>query len=183
MAERTSPDMWVDPADDPRLTDGSPVGEKNTVWDYLRHYRLTLEMKCSGLDAEQMATRSVAPSTLSLLGLVRHLAKVEHHWFRRVLQGEDVPRLYLSQVDRDHDFNGAVADPAVVEEAWSSWRREVAAADAWLAAVDSMDTEVTLPDGDTTSVRDVLVHMVEEYARHVGHADLLRECIDGRTGQ
>lgn len=174
--------MWVDPDEDPRETGEQPVGERDTLWDYLRRYRLTLEMKCSGLDAEQMARRSVPPSSMSLLGLVRHLAGVEHHWFQRVLQGHDVPRLYRSETDRDHDFNGATADPEVVEDAWSSWHREVAAADAWLAGDVSMDAEVSLADG-TTSVRDILVHMVEEYARHVGHADLLRERIDGRTGQ
>ena len=182
MSERTAPDMWVDPPEDPRETGGQPVGEKETLWDYLRRYRLTLEMKCAELDATQLAQRSVPPSTMSLLGLVRHLAKVEHHWFQRVLQGHDLPRLYRSETDRDHDFNGAVADPAVVEEAWSTWRREVAAANAWLAGEVAMDAEVPLA-GDTASVRDILVHMVEEYARHVGHADLLRECIDGRTGQ
>ena len=138
--------MWVDPWEDPRETGEQPVGEKETLWDYLRRYRLTLQMKCAELDAAQLAQRSVPPSTMSLLGLVRHLAQVEHHWFQRVLQGQDVPRLYRSETDRDHDFNGAVAD-------------------------------------ETTPVRDILVHMVEEYARHVGHADLLRERIDGRTGQ
>jgi uncharacterized damage-inducible protein DinB len=182
MSERTAPDMWVDPEDDPRENGEQPVGEKDTVWDYLRRYRLTLEMKCADLDAMQLAQRSVPPSTLSLLGLVRHLAKVEHHWFRRVLQGQDVPRLYRSETDHDLDFNGAVADPAVVEDAWASWRREVAAADAWLAGDVAMDAEVPHGD-DTVAVRDILVHLVEEYARHVGHADLLRECIDGRTGQ
>jgi uncharacterized damage-inducible protein DinB len=182
MSERTHPDMWLDPEDDPRETDVQPVGELDTVWDYLRRYRTTLQMKCDGLDAEQLARRSVPPSTLSLLGLVRHLAQVEHNWFQRVLQEQDVPRLYRSAEDRDHDFNGAVADPAVVKEACSTWRREVAAADAWLAGDVSLDAEVPLGEG-TVSVRDVLVHMVEEYARHVGHADLLRECIDGRTGQ
>ena len=182
MTERKYPDMWVDPEDDPRETGDHPVGEKDTVWSYLRHYRLTLEMKCAGLDAEQLAERSVPPSSLSLLGLVRHLAMVEQQWFQRVLQGRDVPRLYHDPADRDHDFNGAVADPVVVEEAWATWRREVEAADAWLAGDVSMDAEVPHGD-DTASVRDVLVHMVEEYARHLGHADLLRERIDGRTGQ
>lgn len=182
MSERRYPDMWVDPEEDPRETGVQPVGEKDTLWDYLRRYRLTLEMKCSELDAAQLAERSVPPSTMSLLGLVRHLAQVEHHWFQRVLQGRDVARLYWSETDRDRDFNGAVADPAVVEEAWASWRREVAAADEWLAGDVSMDAEVSLADG-ATSVRDILVHMVEEYARHAGHADLLRERIDGRTGQ
>ena len=174
--------MWVDPDEDPRRTGRAPTGEKEVLRDYLRHYRMTLEMKCEGLDAEQLAERSVPPSTLSLLGLVRHLAGVEHHWFQRILRGRDVPRLYRPGGDRDFDFNGAVADPAVVEEAWASWHREVAAADEWLDGDVSMDTMVSLGD-DTTEVRDIIVHMVEEYARHVGHADLLRERIDGRTGQ
>jgi uncharacterized damage-inducible protein DinB len=181
MSERTAPDMWVDPQDDPREADETPVGERDTLRDYLRVYRLTLEMKCAGLDAEQLAQRSVPPSSMSLLGLVRHMAKVEHHWFQRVLQGRDVARLYSTDGDRDHDFNGAT--PAVVEEAWSTWRRESAAADEWLAGDVSLDAEVSMPDGGTSYVRDIIVHMVEEYARHAGHADLLRECIDGRTGQ
>jgi uncharacterized damage-inducible protein DinB len=182
MSQRVFPDMWVDPDDDPRESTAQPVGEKDTVWDCLRWYRLTIELKCADLTPGQLARRSVPPSTMSLLGLLRHLARVEHHWFRRVLQGEDVPRLYRTEEDRDLDFNGAVAEPAVVEDAWTSWRREVAAADAWLAGWDDLDAEV--PHGDETiAVRNVLVHMVEEYARHAGHADLLRECIDGRTGQ
>jgi uncharacterized damage-inducible protein DinB len=119
---------------------------------------------------------------LSLLGLVRHLAQVEHHWFQQVLQGKDEPRLYSTADQRDLDFDGAVADPAVVDEAWTTWRREVAAADDWLARCDSLDATVDV-HGDMIEVRDILVHMVEEYARHAGHADLLRECIDGRTGQ
>ena len=182
MSQRLSPDMWVDPDDDPRETHEQPTDELGTVVDYLRRYRLTLEMKCADLDAEQLARRSVPPSSLSLLGLVRHLAKVEHSWFQRVLQGRDLPMLYQSDGDPDHDFNGAVADPAVVAEAWSSWHREVAAANEWLAGGVSMDAEV-MHHAEPGTVRDVLVHMVEEYARHVGHADLLRECIDGRTGQ
>jgi uncharacterized damage-inducible protein DinB len=180
MSERVAPDMWVDPEDDPRETGVEPVGEKEVVWDYLRRYRTTLELKCADLVPEQLARRSVPPSTMSLLGLVRHLAKVEHQWFARVLQGRDEPRLYGTE--RDLDFDGATADPAVVEDAWATWHREVDAADEWLAAQKTLDGVVT-HGGDQIEVRDVLVHMVEEYARHVGHADLLRECIDGRTGQ
>ncbi len=177
-------DMWVDPADDPR-TYGNPQGEKATLREYLGNYRLTLEMKCSGLDPDQLARRAVPPSTMSLLGLVRHLAQVENHWFQRVLQGKtDQPRLYRGDVDRDADFNGALPDPTVVEEAFAAWKAEIAAADEWLDALDEDDLGRELPLGDgTVSVRDVLVHLVEEYARHAGHADLLRECIDGRTGQ
>ena len=177
-------DMWVDPTDDPR-TFGNPEGEKATLREYLGNYRLTLELKCSGLDAEQLARRSVPPSTLSLLGLIRHLAQVEHSWFQRVLQGRtDQPRLFQRADDRDADFNGAVADPAVVEEAFAAWKAEIVAADVWLDALDEDDLGRHVPrDDDTVTVRDVLVHVVEEYARHAGHADLLRECIDGRTGQ
>lgn len=182
MSERQFPDMWVDPEDDPRDTGTHPVGEREVLVDYLRHYRLTLEMKCDGLDAEQMARRSVPPSTMSLLGLVRHLAKVEHSWFRRVMEGQAIPRLYWSEDDRDLDFHGAVADPAVVADAWESWHREVAYAEAYLAAAPSLDVEGSHPDGPV-ALREVVVHMIEEYARHLGHADLLRECIDGRTGQ
>jgi uncharacterized damage-inducible protein DinB len=182
MSERRFPDLWVDPEDDPRHTDSDDRGERATILDYLRHYRLTLEMKCEGLDAEQMARRSVPPSTLSLLGLVRHLAKVEHSWFRRVMEGQDIPRLYWSEEDRDLDFNGAVADPAVVEDAWASWRREVAHAQEYVDAAPSLDVLATV-HGKQVELRSVLVHLVEEYARHLGHADLLRECIDGRTGQ
>lgn len=182
MSERRFPDMWVDPEDDPRNTDGDLRGERETLLEYLRDYRLTLEMKCEGLDAEQMARRSVPPSTLSLLGLVRHLAKVEHSWFRRVMEGQDLPRLYWSEEDRDLDFNGAVADPAVVEDAWAAWRREVAHAQEYVDAAPSLDVLATV-HGKEIELRSVLVHLIEEYARHLGHADLLRECIDGRTGQ
>ena len=180
------PDMWTDPDDDPRETLAKPVGEKETYQNYLKHYRITLEMKCAGLDAEQLARRSVPPSTMSLLGLVRHLAHVEQSWFQRVLQDRpETPRLFgKSDEDPDADFDGAVADPAVVEEAWATWRREVTAADRWLAALPEDELGRTVRrGGEELPVRDILVHMVEEYARHVGHADLLRECIDGRVGQ
>ena len=174
--------MWVEPEIDPRQPDDNvPKDERGTYVDYLRHYRLTLEMKCEGLSAEQMATRSVPPSTMSLLGLVRHLAEVERSWFRRVLSEEDAPRLWGPRRS-DADWDGAVGDAACVEEAWDAWREEVAFAEQWVR--DNPDMGLVVDHhGDTVSVRDVLVHMVEEYARHCGHADLLRECIDGRTGQ
>jgi uncharacterized damage-inducible protein DinB len=177
--------MWVEGAEDPRDY-GNPVGEKATLREYLSNYRLTLGMKCDGLDPEQLARRSVPPSTMSLLGLVRHMASVEHHWFERVLQGHpDRPRLYRTADDRDADFNAATGEQAVVDEAFASWKEQIARADAWLDDLDEADLgrEVPFGDDDTVSIRDVLVHMVEEYARHAGHADLLRECIDGRTGQ
>jgi len=177
-------DMWTDHAQDPR-THGNPVGEKATLKQYLDNYRLTLQMKCEGLDAEQLARRSVPPSTLSLLGLVRHLAQVEHHWFRRVLQGHrDEPWLFIRDGDRDADFGGAVGEDEVVEEAFAALRAQIADADEWFVRLEEADLGREVPHHDrVVSIRDVLVHMIEEYARHCGHADLLRECIDGRTGQ
>lgn len=182
MSERKFPDLWVDPDQDPRETGEQPVGERATLLDYLRRYRLTLELKCEGLDAEQLARRSVPPSTMSLLGLVRHLARVEHSWFRRVMNEQDVPKLYWREDDRDLDFNGAVPRAEVVADAWATWRREVAHAEAYVEGAASLDV-TAVHGGKTYILRDVLVHLVEEYARHMGHADLLRECIDGRTGQ
>jgi uncharacterized damage-inducible protein DinB len=176
------PDMWVDPEDDPR-EGPSPVGERETLLGYLNYQRTTLAMKCDGLDAEQLARRSVEPSTLSLLGLVRHLAKVEQVWFRITMSGQQIPRLYSTEQDRDADFNGAVADPDVVAEAWEGWRREVAFAEQFVAEAPSLDLMSTHPTRDPISLRELLVHLIEEYARHNGHADLLRERIDGRTGQ
>lgn len=180
------PDLRTGPDDDPREALAKPVGEKETLWNYLRHYRITLEMKCEGLDAEQLARRSVPPSSLSLLGLVRHLAHVEQSWFQRVLgEQPDLPRLFGKTPERpDADFDDVVADPAMVEDAWESWRREVRDADVWLAALPEDGLGRTVRRGtDEIPVRDVLVHMIEEYARHLGHADLLRECIDGRVGE
>jgi uncharacterized damage-inducible protein DinB len=172
-------DMWVDPDDDPRETDTATVDERSTLLDYLRRYRLTLEMKCADLNAEQLARRSVPPSTMSLLGLIRHMSEVERAWFRRHMAGKDAPKLYCSDLDSDGDWNGAVADPAVVDEAWRTWRTEVSFAEQFVA--DNSDLGVL--GATQVSLREVLVHMIEEYARHCGHADLLRERIDGRVGQ
>lgn len=175
--------MWARPEDDPRMA-GNPVGELAVIRGYLSHYRLTLGMKCEGLTPEQLAIRSVPPSTMSLLGLVRHMARVEHDWFQRSLQGRlEVSRLYWSPDDRDRDFDGAVADPAVVEDAFTLWKAQIAAADQWLDGLTDLGATVCTSHGEEASVRDILIHMIEEYARHCGHADLLRECIDGRTGQ
>ena len=176
-------DTWMPADEDPRFDVPTPVGERETVLQYLQHYRLTFAMKCEGLDAEQMARRSVPPSTMSLLGLVRHLARVEHHWARRWIEGRmELPRLYRTDEQPDLDFDGAVADDEVVAEAWQTWRAEVAHAQQVTAALASFD-QLVGPGDEQGEVRDVLVHLVEEYARHCGHADLLREAVDGRTGQ
>jgi uncharacterized damage-inducible protein DinB len=174
--------MFLDAGRDPR--EGGPrLGdERTTLNEYLRCQRLTLQLKCGGLDAGQLARRGVEPSTMSLLGLVRHMAEVERTWFRLRFAGLEVPRRYQSAADPDADFNGAVADPAVVEEAWAAWREEVAFAEQFTRDNDlgfaGHDSE-----GEPISLRELLVHMIEEYARHNGHADLLRERIDGRLGE
>lgn len=161
------------------------IGEKATLLDYLGHYRAVIERKCEDLDAVQLATRSVRPSSLSLLGLVRHLAKVERDWFPRTLQERpETPRLYWTAEDPELAFTGALPEEAVVAEAFATWRAEITAADGWLAALPESELGREVPHKDgLVSIRDVLVHLVEEYARHAGHADLLRECLDGRTGE
>lgn len=175
--------MWVEPEVDPRAPDdNAPKDERGTYVDYLRHYRLTLEMKCEGLTPEQMATRSVPPSTMSLLGLVRHMAEVERSWFRRALSQTDAPRLWGPRRS-DADWDGAVGEQDAVDAAWAAWREEVTYAEQWVEAHEDMGQVIHDPERGDLGVRDVLVHMVEEYARHCGHADLLRERIDGRTGQ
>src|SRR3984885_5033267 len=132
-------DLFIDPVDDPR--EGGPRlgGERATLTEFLRTQRLTLELKCADLDAEQLARRSVEPSTMSLLGLIRHMAEVERKWFRiRFAEAAGPPGASRYQMpdDPDGDFNGAVADPAVVEEALAAWRAEVAFANDFIADHD-----------------------------------------------
>lgn len=175
--------------DDPREHRARLGDERTTLTESLRCQRLTLQMKCAGLDAEAMARRAVEPSTMSLLGLVRHLAEGERATFRRLLAGHDVPRLYCSGTDPDGDFDGAVADPQAVAQAWQAWQAEVDFAVRFVAEAPSLDVTADDPlnqhgsGGGAMSLREVLVGMIEEYARHLGHADLLRERIDGRLGQ
>lgn len=168
-------DMWTDPGDDPRNTDGvSPDGELATVQDYVRDYRLTLRMKCEGLDPAQLARRSVPPSTMSLLGLVRHLAEVERDWRSWIRPEDPAPKLY------DADFDGARAEQALVDGAFADLDREQAATDAVLAEYPDLGERVGTSG---IAIRELWVHRIDEYARHCGHADLLRECVDGRVGQ
>ncbi len=172
--------------DDPRENGPRLGGERVTLVESLRRQRLTLEIKCAGLDAEAMARRSVEPSTMSLLGLVRHLADGERVTFRVMMSGQDVPRLFGSG---DGDFDGAVPDAWVVAEAWDAWRAEVDFATRFVAEAPSLDITGDDPlnqhgsGGGPMSLREVLVEMIKEYARHMGHVDLLRERIDGRMGQ
>ncbi len=174
--------MFLDSDVDPRASSVRLGDERATLIEFLRTQRLTLELKCAGLDAEQLARRSVEPSTMSLLGLVRHLADVERTWFRRRFAGLEVPKRYQSEAEPDGDFDGAVADPDVVAEAWAAWRDEVAFAEQFARDTD-LDHVAQDGGGGPISLRELLVHMIEEYARHNGHADLLRERIDGRLGE
>ena len=193
MATTRRADMFTadgKPSDDDPREHGPRLGdERTTLVEALRCARLTLEMKCEGLDADAMARRAVEPSTMSLLGLVRHVAEGERSTFRVMMAGQDVPRLYCSATDRDGDFDGAVPDPEVVAEAWAAWRAEVDFAERFMAGAPSLDITADDPlnqhgsGGGAISLRELLVGTIQEYARHLGHADLLRERIDGRLGQ
>ena len=156
--------------------------ERESLMSWLQYHRDTLAIKCAGLEPAQLCTRPVPPSTMSLIGLVRHMAEVERGWFRRLPAGEGddtAGRIYCSEGNRDGDFDDV--DPMTVDEAMSTWRAECDRADGIVAGLDLDETRVHARRG-ATSVRWVLNHMIEEYARHNGHADLLRECIDGATG-
>lgn len=183
-AERRA-DMFIDLQVDPRVDPPTQGSERDMLIGFLRWQRGTLELKCSGLDAADLARQSVEPSTMSLLGLLRHMADVERSWFRRFMAGQVAPPLFTSDTDPDGDFEGAVPDAEVVAEAWTAWRDEVAFADRFVAEAPDLDLNGKMMDPwrGAMSLRWVLVHMVEEYARHNGHADLLRERIDGRVGQ
>ncbi|MFC8829293.1 DinB family protein [Streptomyces sp. NPDC057137] len=174
-------EMFVTAGSDSRLDARTTGDERAMLADFLAAQRATLELKCAGLDL-RLSRRAVQPSTLSLLGLVRHLADVERRWFRCVMAGQDAPPRFSSPARPDGDFDGAVPDRDVVAAAWEAWREEVAFADRFVAAAPHLD--VVGEDGwrGTVSLRWVLIHLVEEYARHNGHADLLRERIDGARG-
>ena len=158
---------------------GPTRGERECLVGYLEHYRTTLAMKCDGLSAEQLASKAVPPSNISLLGLVRHMARVEQSWFRRVIEARmDIPRLFQ---DEDGGFDLPEADEDLVRASHALWQSEIVHAREVLERTD-LDAEVDV-HGEPSEVRDIVVHMIEEYARHCGHADLVRECVDGRTGQ
>jgi len=150
--------------------------ERTMLVSWLDYQRATLALKCEGLTDEQMRERSVPPSSLSLLGLFRHMAEVENNWFRFWLAG-DGP---VSRYEGDEDFE---VDGADVADAFDYWRSECENARNVVATFDSLDAVGAGQElGAGISVRWTLVHMIEEYARHNGHADLIRERIDGSTG-
>jgi uncharacterized damage-inducible protein DinB len=164
----------------PDRQDAPFVGDERAMLSgWLDYHRATLAMKCAGLDDQQLAARAVPPSNLSLLGLVRHMADVERAWFSRV-EGLS-PRFFYATDERpDRDIEDAGLDPVDADVA--NWTGACAESRAVTAKHTLEDTFVS-KWGNTLSLRWVLVHMIEEYARHNGHADLLRECIDGATGE
>ena len=153
--------------------------ERSTLLGFLDWQRLTLARKCEGLDPDQLRIRSAEPSTLSLLGLVRHMADVELGWFRRTLAGEDAAYHYSTDDDVDGEFDNV--DTADVAEAFETWRSECTRADEIISR-RALDATGKQSSGREVSMRWILNHMIEEYSRHNGHADILRERIDGATG-
>ena len=178
-------DVFVDIESDPRYEPLTLGGELETLVGFLRWQRETLELKCSDLSPEELARRSMEPSTMSLLGLVRHLADVERGWFRWFMAGEEIPDRFSTDDDPDGAFEGAVPDERVVADAWEAWKAEIEWAEDFVANHPDLDLPGKRKDKwrGEMSLRWVLVHMIEEYARHNGHADLLRERIDGKLGQ
>ncbi|MCZ2817226.1 DinB family protein [Modestobacter sp. VKM Ac-2984] len=162
--------------------------ERPAVQAWLEYQRGTLLTKCAGLTPEQLGERSVPPSPLSLRGLVRHMTEVEQGWFRHVLDGQDVPDLYSSPGDWDGDFHGVGRDadePDTVAREFARLAEECQVsreiADGF-GSLDDLSRGRTSRSREQVSLRWVYLHMIEEYARHNGHADLLRERIDGATG-
>ena len=167
--------MTTERIDPPRVGD-----EREMLRAHLDFHRATLAMKCDGLGDEDLRRRSMPPSALSLLGLVRHMAEVERAWFRRVIAGEDIPLVWSA----DGDFQVAYdATSATREEAFAAWRAEVEHARRIEREAESLDVTVhNARWGEDVSLRLVMLHLIHEYARHNGHADLLREGIDGTVG-
>ena len=181
---RTVGPMSVPLPQAPDRVDPPAVGADSHDWyeAWLDYHRDTLLLKCAGLTGEQLCRRAVPPSTLSLLGLLRHLTEVERSWFRRRIDRQDVGPLYYSdeRPDDDHD----ATDPARAADDLAAYRAEILAAKQAAArhALDDMTFDPR-PDRESFSLRWVYAHMLEEYARHNGHADLLREVVDGATGE
>ncbi|MQM25521.1 DinB family protein [Glycomyces albidus] len=178
-----TPEQFPDPGVRPRTEPPGQAGERETLLGFLRWQRETFAWKCAGLSPERLASRSVAPSGLSLLGLVRHLADVERGWVRGRIAGDVSEPLYWRVDDNDADFNEAVGTPECVEQAWAAFWEAAAFTDRFVPAAPSLDVTCDDSRRGTLSLRWVLLHLIDEYARHNGHADLLRERIDGAVGR
>jgi uncharacterized damage-inducible protein DinB len=155
--------------------------ERTTLESWLDFYRITLALKCQGLSEQQLRTASVPPSPLTLLGLVQHMAEVERNWFRRVLVGETAPPIYDPNADPNgHDGGFDLSGDITFDTARETWEAEIAHARANCANRQLDQTSPFL--GGQVTLRWIYTHMIAEYARHNGHADLIRERIDGTTG-
>ena len=165
------------PPDDPPVAD-----ERTTLLAFLDYFRIVLIRKAEGLSDEQARQAVCPPSDLTILGLVRHMAEVERDWFKHSLPGADVSPLFYGPAHPDGDDDGDFHPPpdATLADALSALRAEIEAADRNIAAAELDDIERRQPR--RYSLRWILVHMIEEYARHCGHADLLRQAIDGEVG-
>ncbi|MFF2778469.1 DinB family protein [Streptomyces sp. NPDC058052] len=165
-----------------RVWPATTTGERQALEQWLDFHRSTLALKCADLTDAQLRTVSVPPSELSLLGLVRHMAEVERGWFRKVLGGEETPWLYATDEDFDRDIHTTEDDS--YEEAYATWQAEIAHARALASgrALDDLGEGSHHRTGDLINLRWIYLHMIEEYARHNGHADLIRQRIDGATG-
>jgi len=160
------------------------ASEREILEAYLDSHRDTLEWKCAGLTDDQLKQRAAEPSQLTLLGLLRHMAEVEYYWFESVLLGSDNNiGVFGSEDDPDGDFTDLNShDPAFV---LNRWRQACEASRRHTAEIDDLAQVAAKPrfwDGEEVTLGYILTHMLEEYARHNGHADLLRERIDGQTG-
>jgi uncharacterized damage-inducible protein DinB len=155
--------------------------ERDTLAGWLDFYRATVADKCRGLGDDELRTASVPPSPITLLGLLQHLAEVERNWFRRVLLGEDAPPVHDSPSSTPgHDGGFDLTHAGTGEQALATWQDEV---DRAVEACAGRDLGARVPFGDgEVTLRWIYAHMIAEYARHAGHADLVRERIDGATG-
>jgi uncharacterized damage-inducible protein DinB len=162
-----------------RVRPGRRLDERATLEAFLDQHRQTLLAICSGLSAEQLVQRAAPPSTMSLLGLLRHLTNVERHWFERVLDRQDVPEVYGDDQNVDGDFDDT--DPATAGADRDRYLAELALVRAIAARYQLDDLGHWPRVGVDLDLRWIYLHLIEEYARHNGHADLLREAIDGST--
>jgi uncharacterized damage-inducible protein DinB len=154
--------------------------ERETLRGFLDYQRATLAMKCDGLSDDELRRRSMPPSTLSLLGLVRHMAEVERTWFRRVFEDNDAPMVWSDEIDFQAAYDASASTRA---EGFSAWEAEVENSRRIECAAGSLDLTGHQPRwGEDVSLRMVMVHVLLEYGRHNGHADFLREGVDGTVG-
>jgi hypothetical protein len=153
--------------------------EMSMLAAYLDHYRETFELKCAGLDTEQLSLRSAPPSTMSLHGLARHLGGVERWWFAINFAGIDLPLLYYSDDDPDQDFQSLAGDPL---EALRVWRDECERSRRIVDEASGLDQRGAVERNGSYTLRWLMLRMIAEYSQHDGHADLLREGIDGVVG-